>query len=62
MKYKGEVIEVVTQGDDVKVVLQCKQRGAAEWRRMARVRFDVRPHEAEKFHVGRAVSVTVKPL
>lgn len=61
MKYAGKVIEAVTDADGVDIVVECKQKGAASWRRPDRVEFTVRPHEAAHFPIGRKVNISVKP-
>ena len=61
MKIQCEVLGVTTNGESLVITAQGTVRGAAGWRLMSAVKFDV-PDGAKNqraFHVGREFTLTV---
>lgn len=63
MKLECEVIAVETCGDSLRVKLQGKPPTAAEWRGVERQEILIPTTDAAQrtFHIGRKVTITVKP-
>ena len=63
MKIEGDVIEVASNGDGITVAIQAKT-GRAEWKPIERqtLRIDDTAQNRRAFHIGRWVSIELKPL
>jgi len=61
MKLRGEVIEVSSDGDHLRVGLQTQGEVDAAWRAMGKCVLELPQHEktARTFYLGRIVSITV---
>ena len=64
MKIIGEVLAAETIGDHLRVRLQGKAIGAADWAPLGVISVDVPPNAKNQkaFYVGRHVKVTVAPV
>jgi hypothetical protein len=63
MKIEGNVIEAASNGDGITIAIQAKT-GRAEWKPIERqtLRIDDTAQNRRAFHIGRRVSIEVKPL
>lgn len=63
MKLRCEVIGVETTGDGLRLTLQGKPNGAAEWRNLERQEFVIpaTQHAKRAFYVGRMVAISMRP-
>ena len=63
MKIEGHIIEAASNGDGITVAIQAKT-GRADWKSIERqtLRIDDTQQNRKAFHIGRRVSIEVKPL